>query len=110
MKTHELLAASEEELSPQLKTMKLKELERHANKILNNLGCPDYDDVLRVVIKAIRALESDNDDRFSSLQDTIKNQLPLASNDDNEANTISRLTILMTMIVTKKFEKIHNSH
>lgn len=107
MKTHELMNAPEAELAPRLKEMKKKELERHAQKILTNLGQPDYDAVMSVVIRAVPKLNDDKADRFTAVQNIVRGLLPTASNDgDVDETIIARLTVIIMVIITKKFNKI----
>lgn len=107
MKTLELMKASEAELAPKLKQMKLKELERHASKILGNLGQPDYDEVMRVVIGAVPKLEGEYSEKLEGLKRIVKGLVPTASNDSVVDDTlIERLAVIIMMIITKKFQKI----
>ena len=108
MKTHEVLSSSEAQLTAQLRDMKIKELERHGKKILATLGQPDFDAVMSAVIKALPKMDREQVGRFSAVQELIKARLPRASNDSPSDDTlIERLAIIMVVLVTKKFQKIH---
>ncbi|HEY7772331.1 MAG TPA: hypothetical protein VIC26_04065 [Marinagarivorans sp.] len=104
MKTRDILLSDEKSVTAQLKTMKIKELERHAKKILAQLGQPDYDKVMAAVIKKIPTLNA-TADRFESVQSVIKGYLPdqLAA---SSSSALERITVLITVLVAKKFNKI----
>jgi len=107
MKTHDILTTAETELAPKLKHLKIKELERHTQKILAQLGQKKYDTFMSLVIKTIPTLEGEYSQRFDELKSLIKSQLP-AANDytatDEEA--IRRLTVITMLLVSKKFNAI----
>lgn len=110
MKTHEILTTSEANLVAQLKDMKIKELERHAEKLLNGNGQPDYDAVMLAVIQAVPNLNSNNPDCFLTVQRIVRSHLPVASNDASEdVNLVERITVILMVIIKKKFQKIHTS-
>lgn len=109
MKTHELLATPESELVPQLRDMKLKELEKHAENLLRRFGQPDYDAVMRALIKAIPTLGASEQDRYQVVQGLVRSHLAL----DGEAqaenkDAVQRITVILMVIIKKKFLKIHN--
>lgn len=107
MKTLEVLNVSESMLTAEIKSMKLKELEKHAGKLLKALGQNDYDGVLSVVIKAIPKLGDSGKDRFSALQAVIRKMLPasgLKRSDDQ--HTLERLTVIIMVIVSRKYTDI----
>lgn len=107
MKTHEIMQMPEAELAPKLKHIKLKELERHAAKILANLGQPDYDEVMRVLIKAVPKLNEDKIDRLTAVKNIVRGLVPTASNDSEvDDHLIERLTVILIVIITKKLQKI----
>lgn len=107
MKTQELITASEQALSPALRHMKLKELEKHAQKILRKLGQPDYETMIRTLIKSIPKLDTVN--RFEETQKIIKQALPVASNDaDIDQDLIARFTVIAMVIISKEFKEIHD--
>lgn len=111
MKTLELLNAPEATLTASIKQMKLKELEKHAGKILKALGQNDYEGVLAVVIKAVPNLgaeaEGESVDRFSALQAVIRKLLPEANEGEHhDQHTLERLALIMMVIVTRKYEDI----
>lgn len=94
-------------LAPKLKLMKLKELERHASKILANLGQPDYGEVMRVLIRAIPKLNDKKIDRLSAVKNIVRGLVPTASNDSQvDDHLIERLAVILVVVITKKFEKI----
>lgn len=108
MKTLEVLSASEAELSARLKEMKIKELELHAKKILVKLGQDNFDGVMSAVIKLLPTLENEGQDRFQEVKSLIRSKLPVASNDSEEASgMLERLSIIIVVLITKKFQKIH---
>ena len=108
MKTHEVLSSSEAELTAQLRDMKIKELERHSKKILATLGQPDFDGVMSAVVKALPKMDQEQVGRFSAVQELIKATLPTASNDSPlDGKLIERLAIIIVVLITKKFQKIH---
>lgn len=121
MKTHEMLRASEAELVPVLRDMKIKELERHATKLLNKLG-GQYVEVLAVVTQTIPTLNS-QENPYQALQQVIRQTVKKPGKDsqsaqfshaeegsvENEDDAVFNLvTILMMVIVKKQFLKIHN--
>lgn len=108
MKTRELLVTPETQLTPKLKLMKLKELERHAQKILAGLGQSNYDLVMNHIIKLIPTLDGEN--QFALVQQAIAELLPTASNESaQDKDAITRLTVIVMMVVSKKFNDILNS-
>ena len=110
MKTNDLLSCPEATLTAELKAMKSKELERHTRKLLLKLGLDDYDTVLTTVIKAIAKLDTNKTDRFTGLQSVINSLLPHCEQDEPEHNIlVERLTIVMMLLVAKKFHKIHSA-
>lgn len=113
MKTRELLTADEKIVSAALKGMKIKTLEAHAQKILQLLGQDDYDAVMLALIKRIPILKAD-EDRFAAVKSTIAMHLPEAieannSATENREQSLQRLSVLMTLLVAKKFAKVHKS-
>ncbi len=94
-------------MAPKLKLMKLKELERHASKILANLGQPDFDEVMRVLIRAVPKLNEDKIDRFNAVKNIVRSVVPTAANESQvDGQLIERLTVILVMIITKKLQKI----
>jgi len=53
MKTQDILTLPEAKLAPQLAHLKVKELERHAQKILLKNGGGDYNQLIRTIIQTI---------------------------------------------------------
>lgn len=105
MKTREILIADEKNVVTRLKTMKIKELERHISKILAQLGQPNYEQVLAVVIKAIPTLSHDHD-RLNVLLNLITSHLPEGKGAAADRANLERLTTLFMVLVSKKFTKI----
>jgi len=107
MKTHELIAAAESELVPLLRQMKIKELERHAGKLLHKFGA-EYSPMLAAVTREIPDLEKDKAQVFARFQEIIRQRLLCADSAENR-ELIKRLTVIMVLIVQKQFQKIHKS-
>ncbi len=105
MKTRDILLADEKRVVVQLKGMKIKELERHIKKILLQLGQSNYERVLAVVIKAVPELNA-NARRFVVLRNLVEEQLPKLDRSAGDMAVIDRLTTLLMLLVSKKFEKI----
>lgn len=101
------MQASEPELVPLLRKMKLKELERHAEKLAAKYGQSDYGALIRDIIRFIPTLGSDETDRFSAVQTKVREHLRL-ENDPGYSDALQRLTTVLMMIITRKFQKIHN--
>jgi hypothetical protein len=107
MKTLEVLNVSEAELTAEIKKMKLKELEKHADKLLKAMGQSDYDGVLTVVIKSVPKLGELGADRFVALQGVIRKLLPeSAVGKDHDQHTLERLALIMMVVVTRKYDEI----
>ena len=110
MKTIDLLSYPEATLTGELKLMKTKELERHSRKLLLKLGLKDYELIMGKVIKAIARLDANSSDGFITLQTLIYSLLPEGEKNKVErAKLVERLAIVMMLLVTKKFHKIHNA-
>ena len=131
MKTKDILACEESKVVPALKQMKIKDLERHAKKILGKLGQDDYDSVLRAVIKTVPSLmQSTTTAPYQSIKEIIATYLPADSlhtvdssmgtnkgtkieqqnvdaTSPNHHVMLDRLSAIVMLIVSKKFEKIH---
>lgn len=109
MKTHELLATPESQLVPQLRNMKLKELEKHAEKLLKRFGQPDYDAVMRTLIRAIPELGVNEQDRYQAVQGLVKSHLALDDQAQAESkDAVQRITVILMVIIKKKFMQIHH--
>lgn len=109
MKTHEILSTPEAKLAPALADIKLKELERHATKLLRSKGNADYDEVLRAVIRALPKLESEGAQRFSEVQNLIHVHFALPSTSAPVTDDVlQRITVIIMMIISKKFDEIHS--
>ncbi len=103
MKTSDVLTADSKAVVYQLKKMEVKELERHAKKILVSQGQSDFKAVMAVVIKSIPTLSGD-DNRFSTMKTIIKDHIPSQVEPPDEL--IERLTVIFTVLVAKKFKDI----
>ncbi|WP_045857483.1 hypothetical protein [Teredinibacter purpureus] len=114
MKTQEFLRTGEAELVPRLKEMKIKELERHAQKILNSYGSTDYSTVMKQLIQTIPTLDPADNNRFQIIQDIVSSRVSTVkcsvepNPDAFRTDIIQRLTVLLTVIITRKFQKIHS--
>ena len=107
MKTLELLNGSESEIAPKLKALKIKELEAHSKKLSSKLGADNYDVVLAAVIKVVPQLKS-GQDGLSIIKSIVAEQILLQSKMQSvDAHVLERLAIVMMVLVTKKFLKIH---
>lgn len=109
MKTIELLNASEAELVPQLRDMKLKELERHAAKLLKKLNA-DYATVLAAVTRAVPDLAK-TENAFARIQQVIREHSGGNSSEKNdvqdEQHIVERAAVIMIVLIKKQFLKIH---
>lgn len=105
MKTHELIKAGESELVPQLRQMKIKELERHAVKLLHKFGV-EYSPMLAAVTRDIPDLDKGESGIFARFQEIIRQRLACVDSEENR-ELIKRLTVIMVLIVQKQFLKIH---
>ncbi|WP_185235165.1 hypothetical protein [Teredinibacter franksiae] len=103
MKTRDLLTATEADYVQSLQAMKIKELERHANKFTLNYGNGDYNELMRATINLLQTLDSIDSERFQKVQALVRERLANSTDED----IIQRLTVLITVIITKKFNKIH---
>lgn len=105
MKTHELIDLPEAQLVLQLRQMKVKELERHAGKILLKLGA-EYPPVLAAITRAIPELNKVEGDIFTRFQDVVRQKV--AYTDSTEAaELIKRVSVILMLIVQRQFQKIH---
>jgi hypothetical protein len=108
MKTHELIAMPESELVTRLRQMKIKELERHAAKLVAKRGA-EYPAVLAAVTRAVPDLNSGAEDRFERFQQVISQQL--ACDDSAQSRELlKRVAVIMMLVIQKQFEKIHASN
>lgn len=109
MKTHEILSAPEAKLAPALADLKIKELERHASKLLSSKGNADYNAVMQAVIRALPKLESEGQERFKEVQNLIHVHFNLASTAvPVSEDVLQRITVIIMVIISKKFDRIHN--
>lgn len=117
MKTKDLLTASEAELSPKLKAMKLKELEKHAKNIVSSISGNDYDQLLGELIKIIPTLNHNNTqtpleekntpNNLVIVRNYLKESTNLATNDSAEdENKLTRLTVILMLVISRKFNAI----
>lgn len=108
MKTRELLAAPEAALSVKLKTMKVKELDRHAEKILAKYGVVDHQAVISSVIKVIPDFDANDPDRYRRVQEIVAQKVPEQFRSAlNAGDTLARIAIIIVVLIMKQFEKIH---
>ena len=105
MKTHELIAMPESELVAQLRQMKIKELERHAAKLLGKLGA-EYPPVLAAVTRAVPDLNNGAEDRFDRFQQVISQQFEYDDSTENR-ELLKRIAVIMMLVIQKQFQKIH---
>src|SRR5690606_21130433 len=105
MKTNELINANESELVPQLRGMKLKELERHATKLLKKLNA-DYATVLAAVTCTIPDLAK-AENAFTKIRQVIREQSEINLEDQGEEDVVKRAAVIMMVIIKKQFLKIH---
>jgi hypothetical protein len=105
MKTLELINTPEAQLVPQLRQMKIKELERHADKLLAKFGA-DYAPILAAVTRAIPDLNKEVGDVFGRLQTLIGEQV--SCDDSAESRELlRRVAVIMMLIIQRQFQKIH---
>ncbi len=110
MKTLEILTAEEAQLAPKFKALKLKELERHAQKILLKKAKVEYSKVLEQVIKAMPKLEGNTAEKYQVVQSIVYGYFSEFAGTQEEAkNIVERLTVMLMVIIAKKFERIHNA-
>ncbi len=109
MKTHEVLSLPEATLSKHLAQCKLKELERHAQKLIEKHCHGNYATTLRAVIKAVPSLSSNND-KFNHVKEVIHlhSHVPSGSAPISPS-VLERTTVILMMIIAKKFEAIHSN-
>lgn len=108
MKTRDVLAAPEAELSGKLKVMKAKEIDRHVEKILNKFGVADHKAVVGSVIKVLPNFEANDPERYLRVQEVVVQKVPEAYQDAlRVGDTLARVAIMIVVFITKQFEKIH---
>lgn len=108
MKTREILSADEVEAAAAIKLMKIKELERHAEKILKKLGLHDYPTILRDMVKLVPQLDMASGTAFKTVQTMFEQKVDMIESDEfSIQNYIERLSVIMIVLVAKKFDKIH---
>jgi len=107
MKTLELLNVDEKVAAYQMRTMDVKELERHAKKILAMLGQHDYDKVMAAVIKEVPRLQP-GANRFQVLQAVVQQSLG-GQETENNHSVLERLTVVIMVIIARKFTSILQS-
>ncbi|VUD64935.1 hypothetical protein TDB9533_03437 [Thalassocella blandensis] len=114
MKTKDVLSAAEPEVVAALKEMKIKDLERHAQKILAKLGQDNYDEVIRSVIKAIPSINqsSSASSPYQAINAIIRSHLAHDIEESLEGKlplgqTLDRLSVIFMLLVSRKFQKIH---
>jgi hypothetical protein len=108
MKTREVLIVSEAELSSALKIMKVKELDRHVEKILSRLGVDDYKAVISSTIKALPGIEPSRAGGYQQVQNIVLQAIPAQYRDKLvPGDILARIAIMIVVLITKQFEKIH---
>lgn len=111
MKTREVLTAPEAELSAKLKMMKVKELDRHAEKILAKYGVTDHQAVVSSVIKVLPNFDTQDPDRYQSVQEIVAKKIPEAHQQAiSSGDTLARVAIIIVVLITKQFERIHRQN
>lgn len=105
MKTHDILHTPENELAPKLKNLKEKELDRHGRKLMEKLGPSDFDSILGKLIKSLPHFQQN---QFEQVKMWLQEQIPVRDcPHEEEEGIMNRLTIIMVLLITQKFEKIH---
>jgi hypothetical protein len=108
MKTGELLRTAEAELSAKLTQMKIKELDRHLEKILLKLGVLDHKAVVAAVIKALPDIGSE--DRFLRVQRTVEQCIQQVSPEGFvDRDLLAKIAIIVVVSIRRQFEKIHRN-
>lgn len=108
MKTREVLSAPEPQLSGKLKLMKIKELERHAEKILAKFGVVDYQAVVSSVIKVLPNFDPQDPARYQRVQEVVAQKVPETHQAElKRDDALARISIIIVVLITKQFEKIH---
>lgn len=111
MKTRDVLAAPEAELSAKLKLMKPKELDRHAEKILAKFGVADHKAVIGSVIKVLPDFDEQSPDRYRRVQEVVAQKVPQQHQHTLVVgDTLARIAIIIVVLITKQFEKIHREN
>lgn len=111
MKTREVLAAPEPELSAKLKAMKVKELDRHAEKILAKYGVADHQAVISSVIKVIPDFDAQDPERYRRVQEIVAQKVPEPYRESIQAgDLLPRIAIIIVVLIMKQFEKIHREN
>lgn len=111
MKTRDVLAAPEAELAAKLKLMKPKELDRHAEKILAKFGVVDHQSVISSVIKVLPDFDERSPDRYQKVQVVVAQKVPQSYQQAlADGDTLARIAIIIVVLITKQFEKIHRQN
>ena len=93
--------------------MKLKELQKHAQKIMKDLGCLDYESLMLNLVKEIPILienEKENSP-YQEAQGLIRKHLddmPLQELAEDHHKNVECLTAILMKIVMLQFLDIHN--
>ena len=108
MKTHEILTLDEAQLVPRLRDLKLKELERHAEKIIVQQQFSSYQEVMARLIKLTPSLHG-QDRPIEQVQNLLK-ELDAQGEECGMTEAVQqRLAVILMLIVSKKFLKILKS-
>lgn len=111
MKTRDVLTAPEAELSAQLKAMKIKELDRHAEKILSKFGVNDHQSVISSVITVLPNFDAKDDNRYLRVQEVVAQQIEKVYQESlRRGDVLARIAIIIVVLITKQFEKIHKEN
>lgn len=111
MKTREVLAETESNLTIKLKLMKIKELEKHIEKIFKHLGIKHSQVVIGHLIRELPKLEKNSEQRYQSVQLLVKKEIPESHQHYlHENDLLERITLIVIVLIRKKFDRIHNSH
>jgi hypothetical protein len=105
MKTNQLLEMPEAQLVPLLREMKIKELEKHSEKILARLGQKNYNEIIGGLIRLLPQIEKEGDKRYS----LVKGFLTENINTEEGGAVVDRLCVVMVLLISKKFLSIHNA-
>ena len=92
-----------------LKAMKTKELERHAEKLLSKMGACSYQNILATLIRVVPTLDP-KADRFVEFKRKLVELEPFSdySGEDRD-KLVDRCAIILMLIITQKFQKIHQA-
>lgn len=91
--------------------MKIKELDRHVEKMMAKLGVTDYKAVMSSVIKVLPDFDVQAADRYRRVQEVIAQKVPESHQQAlHTGDALERVAIVLVMLIMKQFEKIHREH